>query len=391
MGVQPSIRQIGKYTVLDVIGTGGMGIVYRAQDPAIGRTVAIKMLKNRDAGNTQDVFDRFFLREMKSTGNLHHKNIVTVYDAGEHEGNPYLVMEYLEGEPVSKLISERRPMPLLDKLDLGIQVCDGLQYAHDRNVIHRDIKPANVILLADRTVKIVDFGVARVAGSETSLAQTGQLVGSLSYMSPEQINSLPLDGRSDIFSTGVMLFELLTGEVPFRGSDPSSTFVKILREEAAPLSKFLPDVPPALQAVMNRALAKNAQERYQSAEEFGFDLLGLQKDLKASTAADCLKRAEAAMQRGDLDRGRVLLQDVIRLDRHNEKANRLLRELRAQTQTQQRSGQVIQIRSQAQVALAGGQYEEALACADQALRLNPDDTESIKLCDQIRNAIARAK
>ncbi len=391
MGVQPSIRQIGKYTVLDVIGTGGMGIVFRAQDPAIGRTVAIKMLKNRDAGNTQDRFDRFFLREMKSTGNLHHQNIVTVYDAGEHEGSPYLVMEYLEGEPVSKLISERRQLPLLDKLDLVIQVCDGLQYAHDRNVIHRDIKPANVILLANRTAKIVDFGVARIAGSETSLAQTGQLVGSLSYMSPEQINSLPLDGRSDIFSTGVMLYELLTNEVPFKGSDPSSIFVKILREEPLPLSKFIPDIPPAMQAVMNRALAKNAQDRYQSAEEFGFDLLGLQKDLKASTAADCLKRGEAAMQRGDLDRARVLFGDVIRLDRHNERANRLLREIRSAIQTQQRSGQVIQIRSQAQVALAGGQFEEALACADQALRLNPDDTESIKLCDQIRNAITRAK
>src|SRR5664279_5066639 len=182
MGVQPSLRQIGKYAVIDVIGTGGMGIVFRAHDPAIGRTVAIKMLKQSETGATTDLFDRFFSREMKSTGNLNHKNIVTVYDSGEQDGNPYLVMEYLEGEPISKLISEHRSMPLVEKLDLVIQVCDGLQYAHDRNVIHRDIKPANVILLADGTAKIVDFGVARIAGGGTSILQTGQLVGSLSYM-----------------------------------------------------------------------------------------------------------------------------------------------------------------------------------------------------------------
>ena len=387
---QPSVRQIGKYLVIDVIGAGGMGIVYRAQDPTIGRTVAIKMLRPREA-DAPGTFDRFFLREMKSTGNLHHKNIVTVYDSGEQDGSPYLVMEYLEGEPVSKVISERRALSLLDKLDVIIQVCDGLQYAHDRNIVHRDIKPANVILLSDGTAKLVDFGVARIAGSDTSLVATGQIVGSLSYMSPEQINSLPIDGRSDIFSTGVMLYEFLTFEVPFKGSDPSSTFVRILREEPLPLARFIPNAPPALQAVLSRAIAKSVHERYQSAEEFGFDLLGIQRDLKAATVADLLKRAEAAMQRGDLERGRTLLQDVIRLDRHNDHANRLLREVRQTIQQQQRSSQVGQIRSQAQVALAGGQFEEALACADQALRLDPTDTETIVLCEQIRNAISRAK
>ena len=389
MGVQPSIRQIGKYTVLDVIGTGGMGIVYRAHDPAIGRTVAIKMLRQVEASG--GVFDRFFSREMKSTGNLHHRNIVTVYDSGEHDGSPYLVMEFLEGEPISKLIAERRTIPLVEKLDLVIQVCDGLQYAHDRNIIHRDIKPANVILLGDGTAKIVDFGVARIAGGESSIVQTGQLVGSLSYMSPEQINSIPIDARSDVFSTGVMLYELLTFELPFKGNDAASTFVKILREEPPPIAQFSQDFPPGLQAVISRALAKSVNDRYQSAEEFGFDLLSVQRDLKAATIADCMKRAEAAMHRGDLDRVRVHLQEVIRLDRQNERANRLLREVRKAIQQQQRTSQVIQMRSQAQVALAGAQYEEALACADQALRLDPSDTESIRLCEEIRNAISRAK
>ncbi len=391
MGVQPSIRQIGKYTVIDVIGAGGMGIVFRAHDPAIGRTVAIKMLKKTEMSGATGLFDRFFSREMKSTGSLNHKNIVTVFDSGEQDGNPYLVMEYLDGEPVSKLIAERRAITLVDKLDIVIQICDGLQYAHDRNIIHRDVKPANAILLADGTVKIVDFGVARIAGRESSILQTGQLVGSLSYMSPEQINSLPIDARSDIFSSGVLLYELLTFELPFKGADAASTFVKILREDPLPLSHHLRDVPPTLQTALNRALAKNVNERFQTAEEFGFDLLAVQRDLKEAMVSECMRRADAAMQRGDLDRARDQLLDVIRLDRQNERANRLLREVRKALQRQQRSSQVDQMRSQAQVALAGLQYEEALACADQALRLDPTDPDSIRLCEDIRSAISRAK
>ena len=161
MGVQPSLRRIGKYEVIDVIGTGGMGIVFRAHDPSIGRTVAIKMLRQTDPGATAGSVDRFFSREMKSTGNLHHKNIVTVYDSGEQDGNPYLVMECLEGDAVSKVIAERRPIPMVEKLDVVVQICDGLQYAHDRNIIHRDIKPANVILLADGTAE--NCGLRRCA------------------------------------------------------------------------------------------------------------------------------------------------------------------------------------------------------------------------------------
>jgi serine/threonine-protein kinase len=391
MGVQPSIRQIGKYTVIDVIGAGGMGIVFRAHDPAIGRTVAIKMLKKSESSGATGLFDRFFSREMKSTGSLNHKNIVTVFDSGEQDGNPYLVMEYLDGEPISKLIAERRAFTLVDKLDVVIQICDGLQYAHDRNIIHRDVKPANIILLADGTVKIVDFGVARIAGRESSILQTGQLVGSLSYMSPEQINSLPIDARSDIFSSGVLLYELLTFELPFKGVDAASTFVKILREDPLPLSHHLRDVPPSLQTAVNRALAKNVNERFQTAEEFGFDLLAVQRDLKEAMVSECMRRADAAMQRGDLDRARDQLLDVIRLDRQNERANRLLRDVRKALQRQQRSSQVDQMRSQAQVALAGLQYEEALACADQALRLDPTDPDSIRLCEDIRAAISRAK
>ena len=242
--------------MIDVIGSGGMGIVYRAHDAALNRTVAIKMLKRADAGPGKvHQLEQFFNRELRATASLQHRNIVTVYESGEQDGNPYLVMECLDGEPVSRVINERRPMPIVDKLELFVQVCDGLQHAHDRKpqVIHRDIKPANVILLRDGTAKIVDFGIARVVGIETSTLQAGQLLGSLSYLSPEQINSVPIDARTDIFSAGVMLYELLTYALPFKGNEPAAVFVKILREDPPPLSTYLGEVPPELQACVEQS------------------------------------------------------------------------------------------------------------------------------------------
>ncbi len=390
----PLIEKIGKYVVIDVIGSGGMGIVYRAHDAALNRTVAIKMLKRVGAADDKTaMLEQFFARELRATASLQHKNIVTVYESGEHDGNPYLVMECLDGEPVSRIISERRPMPIVDKLELLVQVCDGLQHAHDRKpqVIHRDIKPANVILSRDGTAKIVDFGIARVVGVETSTLQTGQLLGSLPYLSPEQINSMPIDSRTDIFSAGVMMYELLTYSLPFKANEPAAVFVKILREEPPPLSKYLGEVPPELQECLNRALAKKTHDRYQAAEEFGFDLLQIQKKIKQGMAADFMQRAESAMQRGDLERVKLHLQEILRLDRHHDQANRLLAEVRKAIQEQQRSAQIVQMRSQAQVALAGQQYEEALGCAEQAVQLDPADQVSVALREEIQKAISLGK
>jgi serine/threonine protein kinase len=393
-GSDPLIQKVGKYLVIDVIGSGGMGIVYRAHDAALNRTVAIKMLKRADASAGQlHQLEQFFNRELRATASLQHRNIVTVYESGEQDGNPYLVMECLDGEPVSRVIAERRPMPIVDKLDLFVQVCDGLQHAHDRKpqVIHRDIKPANVILLKDGTAKIVDFGIARVVGVETSTLQTGQLLGSLSYLSPEQINSSPIDARTDIFSAGVMLYELLTYALPFKGTEPAAIFVKILREEPAPLAEYLGDVSPELQACVSKSLAKKAHDRYQTAEELGFDLLQIQKKIKQGMAADFMQRAESARERGDMERVKLHLQEILRLDRHHDQANRMLADVRKEIQEQQRSAQIVQMRSQAQVAFAGQQYEEALACAEQALQLDPADRASAALREEIRNAISLGK
>ena len=393
MSVNPPVQKIGKYVVLRVIASGGMGVVYRAHDPALDREVAIKMLKRPKAGSDGAQFEKYFSRELKATASLQHKNIVTVFESGEQDGNPYLVMEYLEGKPVSQLIEERSTMALTDKLNIVVQVCDGLQYAHNRNpqIIHRDIKPANVILLVDGHAKIVDFGIARVVGSESTILQTGQLLGSLAYMSPEQVNSVPIDARSDIYSIGVMLYELLTFFLPFKGADTGATLAKILHEEPAPLSNFIDEVPPGLQDCLSRALAKDPDARYQSAEELAFDLLQIQKYIRDRTTADLMLRSEAAIQHGDWAKGSAHLQEIIRLDRQHERANRLLAEVRKTMRSQQRTEQIKELHSRARVALNGRQFEQASDYAEQALKLDPRLEESIALSNQIAKATAQAK
>jgi serine/threonine-protein kinase len=388
MGQEAAAKRIGDYEIVGLVGQGGMGVVYRALDTTIGRTVAIKMLKGAFAEDP-DLLKRFY-REAQSTGKLQHKNIVTVYSLGDHEGIPYLVIEFLDGESVLQIISSRRNMTLVDKLDLAIQVCDGLQYAHQRELVHRDIKPANIIVTKEGVAKIVDFGIARIGGTE-GLTHTGQLVGSMYYMSPEQINGLPLDGRSDIFSAAVMFYELLTYTLPFKGTDTASTFMKILREPPPPLAAFLPDYPKELDQIFNTALAKQADDRYQTAEEFGFDLLQVQQNLKRSVTSDLLRDAETDLRNGTLDHARQILHDILKLDRQNAKANELLHIVRQAIQKQQRASQIAQLRSQAEVAFGSSHFEEALACMDQALRLDPADTSSIELRGRAQVAIDRTK
>jgi TonB family protein len=393
VSVEPIVQKIGRYVVLDEIGSGGMGVVYRAHDPALERAVAIKMLKHTGAGSDRAQFEKFFFRELKATASLQHKNIVTVFESGEQDGNPYLVMEYLKGMPVSRLIEERSTMPITEKLNIIVQVCEGLQYAHNRHpqIIHRDVKPANVILLADGVVKIVDFGIARVVGNESTIIPTGHLLGTIHYMSPEQINYAPIDARADIYSTGVLLYQLLTFALPFKGVDTRATLAKILREDPAPLSNFIDDVPPGLQDCASRAMAKDPDARYQSAEEFGFDLLQIQKNIRDRLTADLLLRAEAARQSGDLEKASVHLQEIIRLDRQHERANRLLPEVRKAIRTQQRAAQLVELLALARAALNARQFEHAAEYADHAMQLDPRREESIALCDEIAKASAQAK
>ncbi|GBC84638.1 Serine/threonine-protein kinase PknB [bacterium HR11] len=267
-------ERIGKYVIRRLLGQGGMGRVYHAYDPLIGRDVAIKVMLPEAAQNPD--WKERFVREAQAAGHLRHPNIVTIHDLGEEGGVPYIVMEYLEGEDLDDLIRRQAPLSVLEKLDIIRQVCDALGYAHARGIIHRDIKPSNIRLLEGRVPKVMDFGIAKMGA--THLTQTGLTVGTPHYMAPEQIRGerARIDGRTDIFALGVVLYEFLFYRRPFEGDHPLTVFYKILSPEPV----AIPDVPafpynPDIRAVLARALAKDPAERYPSAYDMERDLAAL--------------------------------------------------------------------------------------------------------------------
>ena len=254
----PGVQKIGKYEVQAELGQGGFGKVYRAFDPTVGRPVAIKMLTTE---GDRDLLTRF-RNEAAAAGNLKHKNIVTVHEFGEHNGRPFLVMELLEGQDLLQIIKDGIQLTLLQKMNIMDQVADGLDCAHRNGVIHRDIKPANIRLLPDGTVKIMDFGVARMSRdrNETRVTQQGDLVGTILYMSPEQFSGTGADALSDVFAYGVTYYELLTGSHPFKSTDPARVMFKITMEDPEPLRLLAPECPEGLEQVVNRALQKDREQ-----------------------------------------------------------------------------------------------------------------------------------
>ena len=262
------LKQLGRYEILGELGRGAMGVVFKAHDPLIGRLVALKTITTSVADDP-GLVQRFW-REAKAAGALQHANIVTIHDVGEAEGVPFIAMEYLEGESLAALISRGAALPLTEKVGYLVQTCRALQYAHRRGVIHRDIKPANIVLTAEGVIKVVDFGIARV--SDAAKTQTGTLLGTLGYMSPQQIRGKRADALSDIWSVGVVLYELLTGRRPFKGGNQADLMLSILQDEPVALSEALGGCPYQLVTISRRTLAKNEANRYQSMEELLLDL-----------------------------------------------------------------------------------------------------------------------
>ena len=373
-------KKVGKYEILEVIGRGGMGVVYKATDPEIGRLVGIKMMTSAII-NDPDLLKRFY-REAQASGRLQHPNIITIYDLGVHDGTPYLVMEFLEGENLDLTIKVRRPMSIEDKLGIGIQLCNGLAYAHERNIVHRDIKPGNVMLLKDGTVKIVDFGIARAGGDRVT--RTGQVMGSVQYMSPEQINGAHVDQRTDIFSVGALLYQLLTHALPFEGKDTGDTLLKIIHGTPPPLNQFLPVYPRELENILLKALAKNPEERYQTATELGLDLSHVQDGLKHERVSEYLQTAEAYISESHWTKAQEQLLQVLKIDRQNARSATLLRTVQQEIQKQQRSEHAKDLRSQADQALAKGDLDDALRYLGMAVDLVPNDTELVQIRDSLK-------
>lgn len=274
-GGQP--QYVGRYRVLERIGRGAMGVVYAALDEQLDRKVAVKLMLT-DFDQEPDMRERFY-REARITGQLAHRNIVTVFDLGEERNRPFLVMELLEGLQLAEHLLASRSQTIDAKIDLMMQVCEGLQNAHRSGVVHRDIKPSNLFVTNDRTVKILDFGVARLTAS--SLTASGFLVGTPEYMSPEQPQGRPVDGRSDIFSAAGVFYFMLTGHSPFGSRDLLKMLDAILYETPPTLTNE--EAPEALRRVLMRALSKAPADRYQSCAEMSQDLERVRRAIRGAT------------------------------------------------------------------------------------------------------------
>jgi serine/threonine-protein kinase len=373
-----TVTRIGRYDVLAELGRGGMGVVYRGEDRLIGREVAIKTLTEV----TSELRDRFYV-EARS-GVLNHPNIVTIYEFGEHEGVPFIAMEYVAGDSLEKILRSGRKLTLLETLSIIEQLCSGLGYAHQNRVVHRDIKPANLIVQPDGKVKIVDFGIARLADQATRLTKTDAVIGTFHYIAPERLKGEVSDGRSDIWSVGVMLYQMLSGQLPFNGEDVS-TLYKVINEPHSPLKTLVPDLPDELVEIVDRSLAKNPDDRYGSAEEMAFDLQGISEGLKKERVGEMLTSARRLMEQRQYASARTVLNDLQRIDPQNLEAKRLTREVQEQLNRLQKAEQVRQIIEQAEEAVLAQHYDDAVSLYRQAIKLDTDN--ALGLNEKLENAL----
>ncbi len=288
------LQMLGRYEIIKEIGRGAMGRVYLGKDPRINRTTAIKTFRFSDDFEPEEIqkMKDMFFREAESAGTLSHANIVTIYDAGEEEGLAYIAMEYLDGVNLEKFIKKGDLLPIRKAIDYLFHVADALDYAHQKGIVHRDIKPANIMLLKNGTLKITDFGIARI--SSTSQTQTGVVKGTPFYMSPEQFSGERVDGRSDIFSLGVMMFQLLTGSLPFSSRTPIELMRKIMKEPHPDPKTLNPKIIAPLVKIMDKALEKDRKKRYQRASQMAIHLLEIGKRIDAAVAEWKAKQKESA-------------------------------------------------------------------------------------------------
>jgi serine/threonine protein kinase len=286
----PKIQKLGRYEIVAELGRGAMGVVYKARDPQIDRLVAVKTVSL--SGHEPDAEKEFrmrFMHEAQAAGRLHHPGIVAIFDVGENpeNHNPYIVMEYVAGEPLNRILAREKKLPLETALQLAEKVADALDYAHAQGVIHRDVKPGNILVTKDGHAKIADFGIAKLNLAHFTLP--GRVLGTPAYMAPEQLSGEGADGRSDLFSLGVILYAMVTGHSPFQGNSATTVCFKVANSEPVAASTLDLSLPRELDEVIARAMAKDPEQRYQRGTEFAEDLCQLQALLKPGSTTTSLR------------------------------------------------------------------------------------------------------
>ena len=364
-----------------------MGVVYRARDPIINRLVALKTI-TAAGSDYPNLLERFY-REAQSAGGLQHPNIVTIFDMGDEAGVPYIAMELIEGENLEQMISQHTPIPVSLKLLYAAQACSAFDYAHKRGIVHRDIKPGNIMVNKDGMVKVVDFGIARVL--ETSKTQTGMLIGTFAYMSPEQYHGEHADERSDIWSFGVLLYELLCYRRPFIATTPAALMHSICSQDAPPLRSINPALPAELEILASRLLQKSPENRYQSMEDVLLELDPICKGLQAESVAGMVAESRELAEHGEFSRARDVLRQALQVDSKNQAARMLLEKVNAELRR-------VMIRPKAQKEvekgeslLGEGKLQEARAAAEGALQMDSSFEPAQELQRSIQKELDRVQ
>ena len=381
------MKKLGKYEVLGELGHGAMGVVYRARDPMINRLVALKTITTGVADDPA-LLQRFY-REAQSAGGLQHPNIVTIYDMGEAGSLPYIAMELVEGENLEQVIARRAPLPITLKLVYAMQACRAFDYAHKRGIVHRDIKPGNIMLGKDGTVKVVDFGIARVL--EASRTQTGMLIGTFAYMSPEQYHGEHADERSDIWSFGVLLYELLSYERPFTGPTPASLMRGICESDPKPLRQCVAECPAELEIILSRILRKSPSERYQSMEDVLLDLDPVSNKLQAQFVADLIQQSGHLLELGEFAQARDLLRQALQVESGNHQARALLEKANTELKRLLNRPKAQQYIEKGRALLEEGKIQEAKTAAESALELDSTFAAAQELQRVVREELDRAR
>lgn len=383
-----TINRIGKYEIQAELGEGAFGRVYRAYDPTVNRPVAIKVL----TGEGKDLITRF-RTEASAAGNLRHKNIVTIYEFGEHKGRPFIAMELLEGDDLSQVIANHKSLTLLDKMRIMSQAAEGLHCAHANGVLHRDVKPANIKLLADGTVKILDFGIARLTRDmeSTRLTQQGDLIGTILYMAPEQFSGSEVDRLCDIFAYGAIYYELLTGKHPFASPDPRTAMFKITFEDPAPLRQLDPTIPEAVEQIVTRALQKDRELRYQSLRDLLIDAKPVLLDLERERANSLLVVARDLFARGELEAAEAKAVEVIDLDLGIREAHDIREAVQKQLQARILQPRIQSLLRTAEESLALKRFGDAVTNFEAALRLDRTNAGIRKQLESARELLERGK